>query len=68
MTGQNKSKFNNNCEFLVGVANVITCPRAQKSSSAIVYYRIWRRNELGCQLQARNMEDIENDGVKIHTG
>jgi hypothetical protein len=27
MTGQIKSKFNNNCEFLVGVANVITCPR-----------------------------------------
>jgi hypothetical protein len=27
MTGQNKRKLNNNCEFLVGVANVITCPR-----------------------------------------
>jgi len=26
MTGQNKRKLNSNCEFLVGVANVITCP------------------------------------------
>jgi hypothetical protein len=27
MIGQNKRKFNNNCEFLVGVSNVITCSR-----------------------------------------
>jgi hypothetical protein len=59
MTGQNKRKFNNNYEFLVEVANVITCPG---------HKNLERRNVWGSQLQARNVEDIEKDGAKIHTG